>query len=83
VLCFPSFALSWVSIMYLYVLCPHVTYFSTTQTSMPPAGFEPAIPASNQLYQLRYSALPNCCKNYYILWYICYIFHVVFLVHIY
>jgi hypothetical protein len=30
----------------LLVFCPHATYFFTTQTSLPLAGFEPAMPAS-------------------------------------
>ena len=37
-------------IVYLSILYPHVTYCSTdtTQPSLPPAGFEPAIPTIEQ-----------------------------------
>ena len=48
VLSFLSFVLSFSSILYLYILCSHVTYSSTTQTSMLPAEFEFATPASEQ-----------------------------------
>ena len=49
VLSFLSFVLSFLLTVYLYILCLHVIPLqNTTQTLMPPAGFESVIPASRR-----------------------------------
>ena len=57
----PFFLSIFLSIVYLYILCPHVTYSSTTHNTNihAPAGFEPATPASKrpQILPLDFSAI--------------------------
>ena len=45
-----SFFLSYLFIIYFYILCPHVTYSSKTHKKNihAPAGFKPATPASDR-----------------------------------